>query len=71
MSKSKAIKADAPTSLSCPSCQCKVVARRQRSTLTKWFSKQKHYICRSCHTTFREDGSIIRARNETNKVIDL
>lgn len=50
--------------LCCPQCQCTLVMRTKRSALVRLFSKQKHYICRACHTEFREDQTVLVAREK-------
>lgn len=48
--------------LGCPLCQCNCVMRIRRSLIAKWFSSHKHYICRACHTRFRNDGLVLVAK---------
>lgn len=48
----------------CPNCSCHIVARIRRPLLIKLFSSQKHYICRACHTRFKENGTIIKLNTE-------
>ena len=64
MSRTEGLNVQLARPLSCPQCQCVVVMRTRRSALSKLLSKQKHYICRACHTEFREDKTILIARYE-------